>query len=296
MSGNALTETAPDLPPIRQDTAPLIPLPVVDVGAQTHTGRVRTNNEDNFHVVQFGRYLRTVLSSLPIGLFPEELDRPGYGYAVADGMGGHAAGEVASRTAIALLLELALQTPDWILGREDVLLARVMDRTVERFRSVHQAVQSRAEERPILHGMGTTLSIALSLADELIVAHVGDSPVCLYREGQLHRLTRDHTVAQELKAIDPAVAARFRNVLTRAIGTDQISSEPDVARYRLADGDRLLLCSDGLTDMVDDETIAHELGRGTSSEEACQTLVQLALDRGGKDNVTVIVATYRFSG
>jgi protein phosphatase len=293
MSNSAMTDTAPDLTPVRPDPSALPPLPVVDVGALTHTGKVRTNNEDNFHVVHFGRYLRTVLSSLPAGLFSEELDRPGYGFAVADGMGGHAAGEIASRSAIAILIELALQTPDWILGRDDALLARVMDRTAQRFRSIHETVRARAEERPALHGMGTTLSVALSLIDELIVAHVGDSPVCLYREGRLHRLTRDHTVAQDLAAIDPAVAVRFRNILTRAIGSNSIKGEPDVARYRLTDGDRLLLCTDGLTDLVDDDTIANELARGTSSADASRALLDLALDRGGRDNVTVVVATYR---
>jgi protein phosphatase len=274
---------------------PHVSSPVVDVGAFSHTGKVRPNNEDNFHVVQFGRYLRTMRSSLLEGEFSEERDRPGYGYVIADGMGGHAAGEIASRTAIALLVEFALQTPDWILGREDAQLARVMERTTERFRSVHEAVRAEAEDRPTLQGMGTTLSVAMTIVDELIVAHVGDSPVCLFREQRLNRLTRDHTVAQELVGINPTVAARFRNILTRSIGSNVISGEPDVARYRLTDGDRLLLCTDGLTDLVDDETIARELARGTSSDEACQALVNMALDRGGRDNVTVVIATYRFS-
>jgi serine/threonine protein phosphatase PrpC len=293
MSSHAMADTAPDLTPVRPETSPLPLLPVVDIGALTHAGKVRPNNEDNFHVVHFGRYLRTVLSSLPAGQISEELDRPGYGYVVADGMGGHAAGEIASRTAIALLIELGLRTPDWILGREDALLARIMDRTAERFRTVHETVRARAEDRAALRGMGTTLSVALSIIDELIVAHVGDSPVCLYREGRLHRLTRDHTVAQELAAIDADYAARFRNILTRAIGSNTIKGEPDIARYRLCDGDRLLLCTDGLTDMIDDERIAHELAAGTTSADACRALVDLALDRGGRDNVTVIVATYR---
>jgi protein phosphatase len=139
--------------------------------------------------------------------------------------------------------------------------------------------------------MGSTLSLALSLFDNLIVAHVGDSPVYLFRKGQFFRLTRDHTVAEERGPSD-AYAARFRNVLTRAIGVPDVGGEPDVARYRLADGDRLLLCTDGLTDMVNEESIARELARGTSSEDTCQALVDQALERGGKDNVTVVVATY----
>jgi protein phosphatase len=289
VSEEELSDTALDLRPnCTEQTSG--GLHCADVCGLTHPGKVRTNNEDNFHVVRFGRYLRTVLSSLPDGLYPEEFDRPGYGFAVADGMGGHAAGEVASHTAIALLVEFALQTPDWILGREEDLLARVMERTTRRFRSVNEAVRTEAENSPGLRGMGTTLSVALSLADDLITAHVGDSPIYHFRAGRLTRLTRDHTVAQERAAFDAVAAARFRNVLTRAIG---VGGDPDVTRYKLADGDRLLLCTDGLTDMVTDESIAQELGREASSEEVCRALVDRALERGGKDNVTVVVATYR---
>jgi protein phosphatase len=254
---------------------------------------VRNNNEDNFHVVRFGRYLQTVFSSLAVDQFSEEADRHGYGFVVADGLGGHAAGEVASRRAIALLLEYALQTPDWLLGREDALLARVMARASERFQSVNAAVIAEAQRQQMLGGMGTTLSVTMSLGDNLIVSHIGDSRVYLLRNGTLHRLTTDHTIAEERAGIDPA-AARFRNVLTRAIGINPLSGEPDVLRYRLADGDRLLLCTDGLTDMVAEEAIGRELARAAPSDETCQALINLALDGGGRDNVTVVVATYRF--
>jgi serine/threonine protein phosphatase PrpC len=292
VSGDHHSDSNPHLPPPWRQAAPPRPFVRVDVGGRTHAGKVRPNNEDNFHVVQFGRYLRPMLSSLPGDEIPEEDDCAGYVFVVADGVGGHSAGEIASRRAIALFFEYALQTPDWILGREDALLETVMDRTESRFRSVSSAIRAQAQGLPALSGMATTLSLALSLGDDLIVAHVGDSPVCLFRDGQLHRLTRDHTVPK-LAGFD-ADAARFRNVLTRAIGATGVGCEPDVERYQLADGDRLLLCTDGLTNMVDDGPMACELGRGTPSADVCQALVDLALDQGGKDNVTVVVATYRF--
>jgi protein phosphatase len=127
---------------------------------------------------------------------------------------------------------------------------------------------------------------------------VGDSPAYLLRGGELHKLTRDHTLAQEMAdhgqitARDVA-AHRYRHVLTQAIGVREAGGEPDIGRLRLADGDRLLLCTDGLTEMVDDATIAAALGQRTSSGEACRALIDLALERGGKDNVTVVVAGYR---
>jgi len=292
MSGDNSADTKPDLlvlPPVAAAFPPLD----VEVAGRTHPGRVRPVNEDNFHVVRFGRYLRTVVSSLPAGHAPEEDSPPGYGFAVADGMGGKAAGEVASRAALAVLVEVALRTPDWVLGRDDELLARVMERTARRFRLVDEAVLDRTRGRPGLRGMGTTLSLALSLSDALVVAHVGDSRVYLHRGGRLHRLTRDHTAGELLADRDPAAAARLGHVLTQCVGGVHPGCEPDVARFRLADGDRLLLCTDGLTDLVDDASIARELGRGASSDEACRALVGLALDGGGRDNVTVVVATYR---
>ncbi len=292
MSDNNMADTAVDL---RQHTPPP-PAPVraeIDLGGRTHPGKVRENNEDNFHAVRFGRYLRTLLSSLPPEQVPEEVDRFGFAIAVADGMGGQAAGEVASRMAITLLLESALNTSDWVLGREEPDLLKVMNRATQRFQEVNDAVVAQAKTGPGQRGMGTTLSLTMSLGDDLIVTHVGDSPVYLFHQGELHRLTRDHTVAQQWRAtLSPADAARLRHVLTRAIGVPEAGGEPDVYRHKLADGDRLLLCTDGLTDMVDDESIARELGRGLSADATCQALVDLALEHGGRDNVTVVVATY----
>jgi protein phosphatase len=207
-------------------------------------------------------------------------------------MGGHAAGEVASRTAIALFIDFALQAPDWLLGGDADLLARVMERTAGRFHAVNESFLAQARGDPKLKGMGTTLSMALALGSDLIVAHAGDSPVYLFRDGRLLRLTTDHTVAEERRDYDPD-AARFRNVLTRAIGVPDAGGGPDVKRFKLADGDRLLLCTDGLTDMVGDGDIARELGRARCPEDATQTLIELALAGGGRDNVTVIVVSYR---
>jgi PPM family protein phosphatase len=292
MSADNLADTVEDLRVSGAAANPARVMFGVDVAGLTHTGKVRPNNEDHFHVVQFGRYLRTLASSLQAGEVPEEAGEPGYGFAVADGIGGRAAGEIASRTAIRLLVECVLQTPDWIFGHEDHLLTRVMDRFAERFQSVNFALLTKSESEPGLRGMGTTLSVAASLGDDLLVSHVGDSAIFLCRGGRLHRLTRDHTASQLRPDPDAANGTRFRRVLTRAIGLPQTGGEPDLYHYKLADGDRLLLCTDGLTDMVGQDTIASELAQAPTAAVACHTLVELALDRGGLDNVTAVVATY----
>lgn len=294
MSLDSLSDTVDD---VRSPLAGPAPIPHVraEVSGRTHVGKVRPTNQDNYHAVRFGRYLRTLVSSLPVGDVPDEVDQPGYGLAVADGMGGHAGGDIASRLAIALVIEYALQTPDWIMGHDDHLLVRVMERSCRRFQAVNEAVLAEARHNPELRGMGTTLSVALSLGDDLIVAHVGDSPVFLLRGGQLHRLTRDHSAVRRRPVPDEAGATRLRRVLTRAIGMPQAGGEPDVRHFKLADGDRLLLCSDGLTGMANDESIARVLGEAPSSDEATYRLLVLALEGGGRDNVTALVATYHIS-
>jgi protein phosphatase len=168
-----------------------------------------------------------------------------------------------------------------------------MDRFVQRFRAVNSAVLTQGANDPGLSGMGTTLCLALSLGNNLLVAHLGDSRAYLYRAGLLHRLTRDHSANQPF--VDPAKGGvlRYRRVLTRAIGLAEPAAEPDLYHYKLEAGDRLLLCTDGLTDMADESTIGRELGGAATAADACRKLVELALDRGGRDNVTVAVAIYR---
>ena len=293
MSDDSQADTVDDMPALPAEPGPAsVPLRV-DLCGLTHPGKVRPTNEDHFHIVQFGRYLRTLGSSLPAGEVPEEVGEPGHGFAVADGVGGRAAGETASRLAISLLVEFVLQTPDWMLSQQEDLLVRVMDRFARRFHAVNFAVLTKADHEPELRGMGTTLSLAITLRDTLLVAHVGDSRVYLFRGDRLRRLTRDHTTSHPVDDPFGAGPPRFRRALTRAIGLPASMAEPDLYHYRLEDGDWLLLCTDGLTDLVRDDTIAQELGRAASATAACRRLVDLALANGGRDNVTVVVANYR---
>ncbi len=267
----------------------------VDLAALSHPGKVRANNEDHYLLVRFGRYLEPVATNLPAGSLPENMRENAVALLVADGMGGQQGGAEASRQAIVKLIELVLEAPMWIFRLDEKTADLVAQRSVERFRQASAAIAERAARDPRLSGMGTTMTVAASLGLDLIVTYVGDSRAYIYRDRRLEPLTRDHTMAQDFLdgGVDSGMARRFRHVLTHALGGRKF--EPDVRRWRLAPGDRLLLCTDGLNDMVEDSAIAAELEQHSSSAAACQALVDRALERGGRDNVTVAIAAYRLA-
>jgi protein phosphatase len=201
--------------------------------------------------------------------------------------------------AIRFLVELVLKTPDWIMRLDGEAKKEVMRRTEQRFQQVNESLMQMAEDDPTLWGMGTTLTLACSLGRDLIIGHAGDSRAYLYRDGRLLRLTRDHTMVQAL--IDLGVVRRsdaekhpLRHVLLNVIGTEGRPVRADIDQLTLADGDQVLLCTDGLTDMIQDMTIAEVLGQPRPAGEACQALVERALEAGGKDNVTVVLGRYCF--
>jgi PPM family protein phosphatase len=300
--------------PRQADTAELAALPVeaellwpqtgsaavqVDLAALSHEGLVRGDNEDHYLVVRYGRSLETLLTNLPGKQIPKRSEEVGYGLLVADGIGGAAAGELASRLAISTLLNLVLHTPDWILSTDDCDVQNVLQRMASRFREIDSSLRDQGRGDPGLAGMGTTMTLACSLGATLIIGHIGDSRAYLYRDDRLHQLTRDHTLVQSLLALGALTAEQaarhpYRHVLTRSLGGGDRSYDGDFERTSLADGDQLLLCSDGLTEMVDNSTIASVLREAASATKACQSLVGLALENGGKDNVTVALARYRF--
>jgi protein phosphatase len=271
----------------------------VDLAAASHRGLVRRANEDHYLVLRFGRWLEPLRTSLPAGQLPARAEEVGYGLLVADGIGGAAGGELASRTAISLLVSLVLHTPDWVLFTEPQAAEEVLRRTAERYRRIHEALRAQGRSDPALAHMGTTMTLAASLATSLVIGHVGDSRAYLFRYGRLCQLTRDHTFVQALVdagLLTPDQAARhpLRHALTGSLGGGDPSYEGDFQRVLLADGDQLLLCTDGLTNMVDGASIMTILGGAASSDEACRALVAAALSNGGLDNVTVALARYRF--
>ena len=270
----------------------------VDIAGLSHPGKVRPRNEDHFLVVRIGRFLETLETNLSADEVPARFEQCGYGLAVADGMGGHAGGDQASRLAITTFLNLAMSAPNWILNADDPGCAEeIMRRAAERFEHVDRTLAEHADKDPQLRGFGTTMTFALSIGRSLFIAHTGDSRAYLYRGGTLHQLTRDHTLAGELYEAgeitgDQAARHHLRHVLTRNLGGDR-GGTPDLQKVTLEDGDSILFCSDGLSEMVSAAQISAVLAADAPAKTACTTLVDLALEAGGKDNVTVIVARYR---
>jgi PPM family protein phosphatase len=225
----------------------------IEVGYTTDIGRVRERNEDS------------ILIAPPL-------------YVVADGMGGHRGGQVASRVALETLESLASEGSGTL---------------PENVRGANQAVWDRSLEDERLAGMGTTLTGAQIDGASVLIAHVGDSRAYLLRDGELRQLTADHTlVARMVKSGEITEAEAevhpHKNVLTRALGTDE-QVEVDEDTIALIDGDRLLLCSDGLTGMVTEDQIQAILENSEQPQQAADRLVKAANRAGGIDNISVVV-------
>jgi PPM family protein phosphatase len=294
-TGEVSTLDVPASPPAAH---PKVPKVRVECGAITHPGKVRTNNEDQFLVARLAKSMRICKTSLPDGDSTRYSDEEGYLLIVADGMGGAAAGEKASALAVRTVESFVLDTFKWFLhlGKaEETELLKELRQGLER---ADREVVEKARSHPSLQGMGTTLTMAYSVARDLYIVHAGDSRAYLMREGVLDKVTSDHTLVQMLVdagqiSADEAKHHSRRNVVTNVIGGPERGIYAEIHKAEIADGDVLLLCSDGLTEPVDEARIAGVLTQKTDPEEACKALLDLALENGAPDNVTIVVARYR---
>ena len=229
----------------------------VSVGAKTDVGRVREGNEDSY------------LASDPL-------------FVIADGMGGHLAGDVASATAIEVIQE---RTGDLNADDPQTLAAMVKE--------ANRAIWSKAGDDPSLRGMGTTCTLVLLHAPTAQLAHVGDSRAYLFHDGDLKQVTEDHTLVGRMVRegrlqLEEAERHPQRSIITRALGVDE-DVEVDLLTLELVEGDRLLLCSDGLSSMLSHGSIAEILDSTDDAQSAAELLIDRANEAGGEDNITVVV-------
>lgn len=224
-------------------------------------------------------------------------------YVVADGMGGHAAGEVASRLAVeSIERHIAAAQPDLpptvpsensTLSLEDPSLPVPARRVLNAIRLANQEIVRSVRRDQSMRGMGTTVVLAYIQGKRAYIGSVGDSRAYLVREGEIRQLTDDHTFVNEQVRAGTLTAQEARrhparNILTRAVGSQE-DIEADVIQEDLKPGDQILLCSDGLTTMVEDEDILDTLRGAGDPETGCKSLVDLANQRGGDDNITAVL-------
>ena len=244
----------------------------VDLGAGSDVGSVREQNEDAFHTLLGTGSDKELFDALLI---------------VADGMGGHAAGEVASEMAVTNLPKHLVEAISSADDHED--LAEILSESV---RKTNRDIFDKSKEDDT-RGMGTTLTVGMVVEDEFIYAHVGDSRGYLLREGSIEQLTTDHSWVGEQVALgilteEQAENHPRRNIITRAVGLDS-TVEVDSGSVKLLLLDQILLCSDGLHGLVKSDDIV-EICNEEDPEDAFQSLIDMANGRGGHDNITVVIA------
>lgn len=219
-------------------------------------------------------------------------------YVVCDGMGGHLAGEVASQVSVDIINKSFKKWVDEgagieeIYGKPDYSLSLEGNYILGSIRLANRVVYEMATEKKQCHGMGTTVVIVLVTPRIVITANVGDSRIYLIREGTLECLSKDHTIVAEqielgMMTEDEAAQSPMKHILTRNIGSAE-TVEPDIFEIEPSNNDRLILCSDGLTDLVSDDEILEITEGEDDTERLCRTFIDTVLSRGAHDNTTVI--------
>ena len=263
----------------------------IDVHGVTHPGKVRRENQDHFLLCSLRRQLVVRSSSIPDADGLAESERLASLAMVADGVGGMARGETASRLALKAVTKYVTRSMRCYYGAaEDD--QELYDALQEGARQCHAELLRRGQEDPGYSGMATTLTLYLSVWPRAYLLQVGDSRCYLLRGGELTQITRDQTMAQEMVDLgvmkaEQVAGTHLEHTLTSSIGGSQ--TQPTVTRIEMNWGYVLLLCSDGLTRHVSDDRIRDVLRSMTSARQACETLLQDGLDGGGTDNITIVV-------
>ena len=262
----------------------------------TDRGIVRAANEDQFLIAELTKAMRIEQCSLPQPP-TKYADDQGHIFLVADGLGAAPAGEEASVMVVKSVEDFLVNTLKWFFQLKGFEKESVVAEFQNALRRADAKIFAEVAQHPELEGMGTTLTLAYSLGENLFVANAGDSRCYLFRHNQLKQLTYDHTLAQDLvrqgmPPLKPGEHLVGGELITNAIGGHEPGVRAEVYKTNLKPNDVLLLATDGLTSGVSDERIAATLQAEPDPKIACERLVAQSLEQGGFDNVTVIVARY----
>ena len=265
----------------------------IDVYGMTHVGKVRKSNQDHFLLCSLHKQMEIHGTSLPNpGQLPLRGERLAFMAFVADGVGGHAAGEEASRIALEAVARYVTQSMQCYYTNDSHQEHQFLEELTDSVMECHQQVTTEAEASPARKGMATTLTLAIVVWPWAYVVQVGDSRCYQLRDGELIQLTRDQTVAQELYdkgvlSTAEAMDSKWAHVLASAIGGPEAT--PVINRIAMQRDDVMMLCSDGLTGYVPEERIRRRLVEMESSQQVAEALIADALEGGGGDNITVVV-------
>lgn len=264
----------------------------LNIAALTHLGKKRKENQDHYAVIRRNRTQEVLQSDLPWENIPNVEDES-HLLVVADGIGGTAFGELASRLVIQKIWELTSVSASWVMRFSDLDSQQVRERLQTLSDEVQAHLDRESQGSQLRLDMVTTLTTAYIMGQDAIISHIGDSRAYLFREGELRQLTEDQTLAQKMLKLGYAAdqVSDFHRVLANYFGTS-LSEAPNfyIHSFELQESDRLLLCTDGLTNELTDEEIRDHLATGQEPQEACEELLQAALEQGGRDNITMILA------
>lgn len=271
------------------------PLTVKAFGV-TDKGKVRTTNEDQFLVAELTKAMRVWQTSLAEPNLQVGEERA-HLFLVADGMGGQLAGERASALAVAAIEQFMLNSFRWFFGSGSPDEQRVLAQFQSAIRHADARILEETAAHPELTGMGTTVTMAFHLGAQLCVIHVGDSRAYLYRDHELHQLTEDHTLVADMVRSgalrrDQVAEHELRHTITNVVGGPELGVNVEARALEVRDGDSLLLCSDGLTEMVTNDAIAATLEAEPTPEAAAKKLLAQANDGEASDNITLVVVRF----
>ena len=269
-----------------------------DCAGITDVGRVRTSNQDQFLIADLKKSMHVAATSLPLSRQPRLYGGTmGRLMMVADGMGGHAAGERASTLAIDYLIDRLLNSMHWFFNLDQDPEDAFLNDLKELLRAAHKRIVDEGLSHDDQRGMGTTLTVAYVIWPRLYVVHAGDTRCYLFRRGAAERLTVDHTLARQLVeaggiSAEDERTSRWSNVLWNVLGGGNGDLTAEVRRVDLVPGDSILLCSDGLHRYFSDEELTEAMSRPAEASEICRDLVKEANERGGSDNITALVGLF----
>jgi protein phosphatase len=272
----------------------------VTFGSATHIGMVRRANEDQYMLARLSKVFEVLQASLANEELKELTGQIAYLVVVSDGIGGVVAGEQASTMVLQHVQRYMVEAAKWFFRwyenpEETQEAIQDLQKGLER---IDRAIIEASQNQPSLSGMAATLTVARILGPDIVITHVGDSRAYLFRNNKLHQITKDHTVTQMLVdsgaiSAEDAKHHHMRNIVLNVLGGKEAGVKGEIHQLILNNNDRLLLCTDGLTNPVDLPEIEEILQRNSDPQQACDALIQAALNHGGPDNITGVIAHYQ---